>query len=275
MIIPKPKHLGSEYADQFKDESVAEAYVNYPPYSAEVFEVLDGLTLDEPRIVLDIGCGTGDVARTLAALVERVDAVDHSAAMIEIGRSRDGGNRPNIKWVCQSAEDYAYDTRYSLIVAGASLHWMDWYEVIPRMAGALSGGGYLAIVGGRGIDTAPWVEGLTKIITRYSTNKDFETYDLFEELERRQLFSVAGRKRTTPQEYLMSIDQYVELFHARNGFSRQRMSLHSAAEFDAAVWELVAPYATEGLLTFDVTTDVTWGHPLARTTAEASVVSGG
>ena len=263
MTIPKPKHLGPEYADQFKDQSVADAYVNYPPYSDEVFEVLDGLIQDEPRIVLDIGCGTGDVARPLAPLVERVDAVDQSAAMIEIGRSRESGDLPNIRWVCESAEDFAYDTRYSLIVAGASLHWMDWYEVLPRMGGALSGGSYLAIVGGRGIDTAPWVPALGKILRTYSTNKDFEPYDMDDELERRRLFSVVGKKRTVPQEYRMSVDQYVELFHARNGFSRQRMDPQSAAEFDAAVRELVTPFAAGDMLTFDVTTTITWGHPTA------------
>ena len=268
MAIPRPKHLGPKYAGQFKDKSVADAYVNYPPYSAEVFEVLDGLIQDEPRIVLDIGCGTGDVARPLAAFVERVDAVDHSAAMIEIGRARDGGDLPNINWVCQSAEEFAYDARYSLIVAGASLHWMDWYKVIPRMAGALSDLGYLAIVGGRGIDTAPWVDGLNEIIPRYSTNKDFQPYDLLDELERRRLFSVVGRKRTAPQKYSMRIDQYVELFHARNGFSRQRMDPHSAIEFDAAVRELVDPHTPEGVLTFNVTTGITWGHPLAKTLKE-------
>ena len=88
MTIPRPKHLGPKYADQFKDRSVAAAYVNYPPYAPELFQVLAGLIQDEPRIVLDMGCGTGDVARPLAALVERVDAVDPSAAMLEVGRAR-------------------------------------------------------------------------------------------------------------------------------------------------------------------------------------------
>ena len=263
MTISKPKHLGPEYADQFKDESVAGAYVNYPPYTAEVFEVLEGLIRDEPRIVLDIGCGTGDVARPLAALVDHVDAVDQSAAMIEIGRTREGGDRPNISWVCQSAEDFAYDARYSLIVAGASLHWMDWYEVLPLMAGALSERGYLAIVGGRGMNDVPWVEGLNEIIPAYSTNKDYESFDLLDELERRRLFSVVGRRRTAPQEYRMSVNRYVEMFHARNGFSRQRMDAQSAAEFDTAVRDLVAPYTVDQALTFDVSTGITWGHPLS------------
>ena len=197
--------------------------------------------------------------------MERVDAVDQSAAMIEIGRYRDGGDRPNIRWACQSTEDFPYDTRYSLIVAGASLHWMDWYTVLPRMAASISRRGYVAIVGGRGVDTAPWVDGLNNIIPRYSTNKDFAPYDLIDELERRRLFSVVGREQTMPQRHHMSVDRYVELFHARNGFSRRRMDPKSAAEFDAAVRELVTPFARGNTLEFEVVTGITWGSPSAGT----------
>ena len=32
--IPKPKHLEAEFADRFRDLSVAEAYVSYPPLAA-------------------------------------------------------------------------------------------------------------------------------------------------------------------------------------------------------------------------------------------------
>ena len=262
MTIPKPKHLGPEYADQFKDRSVADAYVNYPPYSDEVFEVLDGLIQDEPRIVLDIGCGTGELARPLAALVERVDAVDQSAAMIEIGRTRDGGDLPNIRWVCQSAEDFAYDTRYSLIVAGASLHWMDWYEVLPRMAGALSDRGYLAIVGGHEID-APWVDDLRAILRMYSTSKDRGSFNVIDQLEHRDLYSVVSRRGTTPRKHPISLERYVDLLHARTGFSRQRMGQKSAEKFDAAVRGLVSPYVRGDRLNLEMVTTITWGHPLS------------
>ena len=111
--------------------------------------------------------------------------------MIEVGRSRDGGDRPNIRWVCQSAEEFAYDSSYSLIEAStgsgtrSSLAWPVPYPDVAT-----------AIVGGRGIDTAPWVDGLNTIIPSYSTNKDFAPYNLLDELERRQLFAVVGRKRT-------------------------------------------------------------------------------
>ena len=262
MTIPKPKHLGPEYADQFRDRSVADAYVNYPPYPTEVFNVLESLIQDEPRIVLDIGCGTGELARPLAPLVDHVDAVDQSAAMIEIGRTREGGDRANIRWVCQSAEDFAYSSRYSLIIAGASLHWMDWYEVLPRMAGALSNRGHLAVVGGHEID-APWVDDLRAILRTYSTSKDRGSFNIIDQLEHRNLFSVVGRRRTTPQEHQMSFDRYVDLLHARTGFSRQRMGLKSAEEFDAAVRALVSPYVRKHRLSLEMVTNITWGHPLS------------
>ncbi len=52
-MLPKPTHLGIEYAAQFKDTSIVEAYHHRPPYPAEVFEMLADLVVDEPCSVLD------------------------------------------------------------------------------------------------------------------------------------------------------------------------------------------------------------------------------
>ena len=259
--IPKPKHLGPEYADQFKDPSVAEAYANRPPYANQVFSVLDGLISGGPRTVLDIGSGTGAIAIPIANRVDQVDAVDPSEAMVNIGRSRPGGDQSNIRWVVQSAEEFPYPPACGLIVAGASLHWMDWYTVIPKMARALSPQGYLAVVGGRRVD-APWQTDLNTLIPRYSTNQDFAPYDLIDELEQRGLFSVVGRHVTEPRSFSQSVEEYVEGFHSMNGFSRQRMDPAAAAEFDSGVRSAVAPYASNGRVQFDLSTDTVWGHPL-------------
>ncbi len=67
-MLPKPAHLGSTYAAQFADLSVVAAYHLRPPYPGETFEVLDRLVIDQPRAVLDVGCGTGEFARPLSRL---------------------------------------------------------------------------------------------------------------------------------------------------------------------------------------------------------------
>src|SRR5688572_11670536 len=76
---PKPAHLGEAYAAQFSDPGIVAAYHHRPPYPAPTFPMLAGLIGSPPRVVLDAGCGTGDIARGLLPFVERIDAVDRSA----------------------------------------------------------------------------------------------------------------------------------------------------------------------------------------------------
>src|SRR5437868_15084397 len=96
---PKSKGLSPEYAAQFQDAAVVEAYQARPPYPDGVFETLVGLIGERPRGVLDLGCGTGDLARRLAPLVERVDAVDLSVGMITRGKTLAGGDAPDVRWI--------------------------------------------------------------------------------------------------------------------------------------------------------------------------------
>lgn len=261
--IPKPKHLGPEYADQFKDESVASAYLYRPPYPAELFDVLDSLIQGKPRLILDMGCGTGEIAIPMAGRVDRVDAVDQSEAMLKMAQTRPGWDQENIRWVCTGAEYFDYQERYGLIVAGASLHWMDWYAVLPKMRRSLlQTHGLLAIVGGRQQEEDPWLNSLREIIPRYSTNQDFKPYDFIEELESRSLFRVVGRHKTAPTEFHMPVRDYVEMIHSQNGFSRERMTAESAAAFDSEVTAAVTPFASGNEVSLELTSTITWGSPL-------------
>src|SRR5436309_15943530 len=103
-MLPKPAHLGPAYAAQFGDAAVVAAYQHRPPYPDAVFDLLAGLIAGEPRVVLDLGCGTGDVARPLAPRVARVDAVDIAPAMLAQGRALPGGDHPHLRWILGSAE---------------------------------------------------------------------------------------------------------------------------------------------------------------------------
>ncbi len=85
--LRKPRHLGPDYGAQWQAPGMAAAYAHRPPYADETFAVLKDLLRDDaPHDVLDVGCGTGDLARPLATCVTRVDAVDASAAMIAAGK---------------------------------------------------------------------------------------------------------------------------------------------------------------------------------------------
>ncbi len=257
----KPAHLGPDYAAQFGDESVARAYSTRPPYPAEFFDVMETLLPEGPRTLLDLGCGTGDVAIPLAERFDRVDAVDPSQAMLAVARSRPGADHPSLHWISGSAEEFEPRGPYSLVVAGESLHWMDWRVVPARIAAALHPEGFLALAIDRALLEVPWADDLAKLIPKYSTNKEFRPYDLVAELAQRGLFREVGRQTTGCLPFSQTIDDYVESFHTRNGFSRERMAPQQAAEFDRAVRSLVAVHCQNGNVQGHTSTTVVWGVP--------------
>lgn len=259
-MLPKPLHLGPEYAAQFGDRGVVEAYHHRPPYPDEVFAILCELIDDEPRAVLDVGCGTGELARRLAPLVDRVDAVDVSRPMVALGRRSPGGGHPRLTWILGAAEEAELRPPYALITAGASLHWMAWDVVLPRFRRALTPRGFLAVVE---LETSPvpWDDELRRLIDRYSTNRHYRPYDLVAELSTRDLFRPAGERRTAPVAFSQSVAEYVESFHARNGFSRERMGPEPAAAFDAAATAVVGAHCPTGRVGFGIVGTVRWGSP--------------
>jgi predicted TPR repeat methyltransferase len=98
----KPKGWASKYAAWFDEPSVVERYHLRPPYPKETFELLASLAVGSPRAVLDAGCGPGDLARGLAPHVDRVDAVNISAAMIARGQALPD---EKIRWIHSAIED--------------------------------------------------------------------------------------------------------------------------------------------------------------------------
>jgi SAM-dependent methyltransferase len=257
-MIQKPKHLATEYAEQFKDLSMVEAYRYRPPYPAEVFDILAGLLHGGSRRVLDVGCGTGYIARNFVERVERLDAVDFSLHMIEKGKSLPNGDNPRLRWLHGRVEDVALDPPYALVTAGESLHWMDWNVVLPRFHEVLTPVGYLAIIKH---DTLPdpWFTELGAIIPRFSTNKDYQPYEMIDEWERHGLFEKVGEKTTTPVPFVQSVDDYIESFHSRNGFSRERMSPEQADAFDEEARKILLGAHSDGVMTMQVVGSVVWG----------------
>lgn len=266
-MLPKPAHLAPEYGAQFRDRSVAAAYPRRPPYPAATFGALGALLGAGPRAVLDVGAGTGDIARPLAPLVERVDAIDISAAMIAQGRCQPGGDAPNLAWIEASVEGAPLTPPYGLITAGESLHWLDWAVVFPRFAAVLAPGGWLAIVGRNWAGTAAIRGRLQPIINRHSTNRDYRPYNLLDELASRGILEAIGTEQIAAEPWHPTIEEYIEARHSQNGLSRERMGRDADAfdaETRAALLDLVREGAAElrdDRLQLSVEATITWGRP--------------
>jgi ubiquinone/menaquinone biosynthesis C-methylase UbiE len=256
----KPSCWDEKYATAFQEASVAEAYQYRPPYPAAAFEILNTLITDTPRRVLDAGCGTGALARHLTSIADEIDAIDFSSAMIERGKQLPHGDNPRIRWIKGRIEQVSLHPPYALITAGESLHWMEWDVVLPRLQSLLSRHGLLVILELQ-TPPVPWSDGLVSLIQRFSTMRDYQKVDLVAELERRGLFEVQGRRQTEATPFVQSLDAYIESFHGRASFSRERMSKAEAATFDQALRDLVAPHSPQSV-TLPLIVDIIWGKPL-------------
>lgn len=260
-MTAKPAHLSAEYAAQFADRAVVAAYHTRPAYPDEVFAILESLLPRGETRVLELGCGSGDLTLRLSPRVGALDALDVSAPMLEVARARAGASHTNVTWILGPAETFASRASYSLIAAGESLHWMDWDVVLPACARWLRPDGVLAIVDRRLFEPVPWQRELDALLHTHSTNRIFERTDLVDELTGRGLFRETGRQVTKSVAIEQSVADYVESFHSRNGFSRERMSAESAAAFDESLRAAALRHCPDGVVRAGLTARVVWGRP--------------
>lgn len=258
--------MSYEAASAFGDASVAGAYRHRPPYPSPVFSILLGLMGDGPAVVLDAGSGEGSLARGLAPLVDRVDAVDLSAAMVEVGRSLPDGDHPALHWIVGPVETAELDPPYALITAGESVHWFDWDAALPRFHDLLTPRGMLVVVERR-YAPRPWSRELnTTLIPRYSTHRSFDAgFDMFAEWKRLGLVEAVGRTQTPAIPYRQSVDHYIESLFSMSSFSRERMPSADAEAFAVAVHQLIAQHAAaDRMLDLEISANVRWFRPLPR-----------
>lgn len=107
---------------------------------------LPGL-LDEGWTVGDLGCGTGQIAQSLAPFVRRVVAVDSSPAMLEAARAR-LGDLPNVQTREGELESLPIaDGELDAAIAFLVLHYVaEPGEALAEAARALRPGGRLLVV---------------------------------------------------------------------------------------------------------------------------------
>ena len=119
--------------------------------------------------------------------------------------------------------------------------------------------GYLAIVE-QEAKPDPW-SLLSEIIPHYTTNKGYYPYDMIEAMEQHKLFRKIGEKKTDPFPFVQSIDDYIESYHSRSGFSRERMGVEQAQAFDQEARKILLRTYQNGTITLQVVGSVVWGIP--------------
>jgi ubiquinone/menaquinone biosynthesis C-methylase UbiE len=147
----------------------ASAYAEFrPPYPVELIDLLAGVAPGHDRLV-DLGCGTGELARPLSRRFGEVLAVDPEPGMIAAGTQRAAADGiDNIGWLVAKAETAELGPPHSvdLLTIGSAFHWMDRPLVLQLARTVLRPAGVLAVVGGNSPWTGsqPWQQVIVEVL---------------------------------------------------------------------------------------------------------------
>jgi SAM-dependent methyltransferase len=119
-----------------------------PHYPDELVADLVAITgLSERSSVLEVGCGTGQATRSLAALGCAVTAVEVGPGMAALARER-LASFSNVAIETSSFEEWSSGgQRFDVLVAASSWHWVDPAVGWRRAHDLLRAGGWMALLG--------------------------------------------------------------------------------------------------------------------------------
>ena len=134
------------------------------PYPAGLIADLVARTsLDGTGRLLDVACGTGQIAFAVRAHVAEVVGIDQEPEMVEYARDKAVrlGVR-DMQWVAARAEDFAAPDAFRMVTIGNAFHRLQRARVAERARRWLTPGGHLALVWSSGPQSgrADWQRAL-------------------------------------------------------------------------------------------------------------------
>lgn len=135
-------------------ESNAQLYADHRPrYPRNLIDDLRRRTIgDHGGLLIDWGCGTGELTLPLSPYFDRIVAIDVDAEVVSLGedKARSEGLE-NIEWHVGKAESLEIAAEScDLITSASAFHWMDRELLSERAFQGLKAGGALALTGGAG-----------------------------------------------------------------------------------------------------------------------------
>jgi len=130
-------------------------------YGEQLIEILD----PKPgELILDLGCGAGQLTNKIAGFGANVIGLDSSAEMIESAKR----SFPELEFHIMDAADFQFKAPFDVIFSNAALHWVtDQKKAVQCLFKNLKKGGRLVVeFGGRGnVDSI--LQALKKALIHY------------------------------------------------------------------------------------------------------------
>lgn len=251
----------------FESIEVANFYKYRPDYPDELFFKLYELS-PQHRSALDLGCGTGKVARRMCEVFDSVTALDASASMLSVAQKLQDSKYKNTSWVCSLAEEAEFeDSSFDLVVAAASIHWMDHALLFPRLLDHVEDDHVFATVEGDGAYKPPWQSEWDEFLSKWIFELKGERYEpdqrdsTFAKMMGRHKEWLSMKGETSfEHEFSQSVDEFIFCQFSRDTFAPSKLGKR-IDEFSAELRRIITPYAdTSGVLRYRVQSSLEWGE---------------
>ena len=241
----------------------------YPPAAVDAIAEAFGLGVDD--LVVDLGCGTGQLSVPLAARVRAVVGVDPEPDMLMLAR-RTAAERgvANVSWLLGADTDVPTlghllgDRTVGAVTIALAIHWMDRDTLFPAIRPLLRPGGGIAVVTNGTplwLQDTEWSRILRECLEQWTGKRQdgaCQTDDPGRHLNREALTSAGYRVAESSVDYQaeVTVDQLIGGIFSAMSADR----LHSRArqeEFAAQVRDALAGHQP---LTEHIRVSLQFGH---------------
>lgn len=238
----------------------AEAYARHRvPYPNKLLNDLrhrSGITGE--GILIDLACGTGELAIPLSPYFRKVLAVDQEHEMISVGRKKAKHcSVSNIDWQVSRAEDVSVDLgSIELITIGAAFHRLDRQYIVLNASSWFATGGCLAVAGSNSVfkGKEEWQAIATDVINAWThregngqvrkekaTNELRQTHE--EVLHSSGFKDICEYKFPTP--YIWTVDSFIGYLHSTS-FASKKAFGDALPDFEADMRQALLSYNPSG-----------------------------
>src|SRR5262245_28728281 len=125
----------------------AERYMQFSDeYTRPFHDLLARIPPDDFRLVVDLGCGPGDLTRMLAERWPSATVIGVDISPQMLARARAGPANPRLQFFEGDLATWACDRPVDLLLSNAALQWVpDHPRLLPRLVGCLAPRGVLAV----------------------------------------------------------------------------------------------------------------------------------
>jgi len=259
MHVPRP-------GESFEAAEVAEAYLCRPDYAPAIYRKLVAISPNH-RSLLDLGCGTGKISRRLSEYFQSVTAIDPSREMLRVAATQKAANADRITWIHGLAEEVPFHgAPFDLVVAAASIHWMNHAVVFPKLLRCVDNDHVFAVVDGDGAYDPPWQAEWDSFLKHWLYELTGEAYEPNRpdtEFQRRmnryrRWLNVAGEIAVVSDPLGQRVEDFISCQHSRDTFAPAKLGSR-LRQFDEGLRAMLVRYADEGVLSYCVQTTLVWG----------------